>query len=72
MASKGGGGGSRPAPKAPSNANLTKAVRAADATAREAQAKANLVRAQIEVHGKQVTYDWKDGQAVVKVVDVKR
>lgn len=73
---KSGGGSSRPAPKATapklSNAALTKQVRAADADVQKAQAQANLVRAQIEVTGKQVTHDWKDGIPIVKVVNAKR
>lgn len=69
---KGGGGTSRPAPKA-SNAALTKQVRAADAKVQQAQAQANLVRAQIEVSGKSVVYDYcKPGAPAVKVVSVKR
>ena len=55
---------------APSNAALAQKIVAAQAKAAQAQAKVDLVRAQIEVKGKQVVYDWgKDGATKIKVVD---
>lgn len=65
------GSSSRSAPKA-TNASLTKRVIAAEAKVDQARAKANLVKAQIEVKGKQVTYDWKDGMSIPKVVDAPK
>ena len=52
-----------------SNAALTQKVIAAEAKVEMARAQANLVRAKIEVTGRTVTYDYRDGVSIPKVVD---
>ena len=58
-------------PKSQSNTDLQEKINAAQSKAAIAQAKVNLVRAQIEVKGKAVVYDYKDGRESLKVVDRK-
>lgn len=65
------GSSSRSAPKT-SNAALTQKVIQAEAKVDQARAKANLVKAQIEVKGKQISYDWNNGISIPKVVDAPK
>jgi hypothetical protein len=58
-----------PKAKSDSNAALTQKVLAAEARAEQARARATLVRAQVEVKGKVITYDYSNGQPKMKVVD---
>jgi hypothetical protein len=62
-------GGGMPKSKTDSNAALAQKLLAAEAKAAQAQARVSLTRAQIEVKGKQITYDWKNGEGKLKVVD---
>jgi len=61
------------APKGNSNAALTQKVIQAQAKVQQAQARANLIQAQIEVKGKQITWDYRGpGPSVPKVVDAPK